>query len=121
MSQIPHKRDVYLVKECKLQKRKLQKKFHFKIIPICLLNLKAMQLAGQENAQVSSYRRSATRCHHNQCNQMAVHNLSCIPCKESLPHLKFFCKSITCFSIVPGNHGILLLCKHLCCHLLNTD
>lgn len=117
MSHISHKRDMYLVKECKLQKENnfLQKKrFHFKIILICLLNsLKAVQLAGQENAQVSSYR-SATRCRHNQCNQMSVHNVSCIPCEEPLPHLKFFCKSITCFSIVAGNHGILLSCKLLC-------
>lgn len=116
MSHISHKRDLYLVKEYKLQKQTIpcKKRFHFKRILICLLNLlKAMQLAGQENAQVSSYRRSTTRCHHNQCNQMAVCNVSCIPCEEALPDLKFFSKSITCASIVPSNHGILLLCKHL--------
>lgn len=65
---------------------------------ICLLNLlQAMQLVGQENVQVSSYRRNATRCHRNQCNQMAVHNVSCIPCKESFPHLKSSVDQLSAF------------------------
>lgn len=41
MSHVSHKRDLYLVKECKLQKENnsLQKKIPLQTVLICLLNL----------------------------------------------------------------------------------